>query len=432
MYDAAVPADAWPRPRAAWGLVALLTTAYLVSYIDRAILGLLVQPIKADLALTDEQIGWVLGPAFAIFYATIGVPLGWLVDRRSRTRLIAAGVALWSAATALSGLVRSFPQLFAARMTVGVGEAVLSPAAFSIIGDSFPPEKRARPIAVYSMAITLGTGLASLIGAAVLTWAKQAEGLALPMLGELSPWRLTFLAVGLPGFLLALVFLFVRDPLRQARGPDAANGFGAALAHIGRHKRPYALIVSVVAAMVIVAYSQGFLAAAFERRWGWPPEYYARWNGIASLVVGPAIYLLAGSYCDRRAAAGDPDGPRRIMTASIALLVPVNALAMLMPEAWMAFALLTLGSTAISGISAVGVTALLAITPGEIRGQVVALYYMTISLAGLLLGPTTVGFLSTRVLGEENLHLAVGAVPLIYASVPALVAIGAYWRRGRG
>src|SRR5687767_7954261 len=130
--------DPWPKPKAAWGMVALLTAAYLVSYIDRTILGLLVQPIKADLQLTDEQIGWVLGPAFAIFYATIGVPLGWLVDRRSRTRLIAWGIALWSAATAFSGLVRGFPQLFLARMTVGVGEAVLSPAAFSIIGDSFP------------------------------------------------------------------------------------------------------------------------------------------------------------------------------------------------------------------------------------------------------------------------------------------------------
>ena len=145
----------YPAPRAAWGMVALLTVAYLFSYIDRTVLGLLVEPIKADFALSDAQIGLLLGPAFAIFYATMGLPLGWLVDRKSRTRLIAAGVVIWSLATAASGLARSFTQLFLVRMTVGVGEAVLSPAAFSIIGDSFPPERRARPIAAYSMAITL-------------------------------------------------------------------------------------------------------------------------------------------------------------------------------------------------------------------------------------------------------------------------------------
>ncbi|ANY21078.1 L-galactonate transporter [Tsuneonella dongtanensis] len=420
----------WPRPRAAWGMVALLTVAYLVSYVDRAILGLLIQPIKADLSLSDEQIGLVLGPAFAIFYATIGVPLGWLVDRRSRTKLIAAGIALWSAATAFSGLVRGFPQLFAARMTVGVGEAVLSPAAFSMIGDSFPEEKRARPIAVYSMAITLGTGLASLIGAVVLTWAKQSGGVEVPFLGELAPWRLTFLAVGLPGLLLAAAFLVLRDPPRLSRAGVDANGFGDALRHVGSHAKEYALIVSIVAAMVIVAYSQGFLAAAFERRWGWPPEYYAQWNGLSALIVGPAVYLWAGSYCDRLAAAGDRNAPRRIMAWGIALLVPANALAMLMPGPWIAFAFLVIGSAAISAISAVGVTALLAITPGQIRGQVVAMYYMAISLAGLLLGPTTVGMLSTRVVGEDNLHLAVAAVPLIYATIPAILALVFFvWRK---
>lgn len=422
---------AWPHPRAAWGMVALLTLAYLFSYIDRTILGLLIQPIKADLGLSDEQIGWVLGPAFAIFYATIGLPLGWLVDRRSRTRLIAAGIALWSVATAASGLIRSFPQLFVTRMTVGVGEAVLSPAAFSIIGDSFPPERRARPVAVYSMAITLGSGLASLIGAAVLTWAKGSEGIAVPLLGTLSPWRLTFLAVGLPGLLVSLAFLFVREPRRIADAAPGGNGFGAAFGHIASRKSDYALIVGIVAAMVVVAYSQGFLPAAFERRWGWPPEVFARWNGISSLVIGPAVYLWAGSYSDRRARAGEPDAALRVMTWAIVVLVPSNGLAMLLPGPWWAFAALCLGSAAIGAISAVGVTALLAITPGAIRGQVVALYYMTISLAGLLLGPTTVGYLSTRVFGEDRLHLAIACVPLLYATLPALLAVAVRLRRAR-
>lgn len=404
-------------------MVALLTLAYLLSYIDRSVLGLLVQPIKADLGLSDAQIGWLLGPAFAIFYATVGLPLGWLVDHKPRTRLIALGVTVWSAATAACGMATGFLQLFLARMTVGVGEAVLSPAAFSIIGDSFPVERRARPIAIYSMAITLGAGIASLIGAAVLTWAKSSPEITLPVLGTIAPWQATFLAVGLPGFAVAIVFLLVREPRRQPVVGVADNSFREVLRYVVDHRREYLLIIGIVAAMVIVAYSQGFLAAAFERRWGWPPEYYARLNGIVSLVVGPAVYLATGTLCDRLLRAGDSDAPLKIMSVSLIVLVPSGSVAMLMPSAWLAFAVLTVATGAIGAISAVGVTALLQRTPPAIRGQVVALYYMAISLAGLLLGPTTVGFLSTHVLGEERLHLAIGAIPLIYGTLPALFAL---------
>jgi hypothetical protein len=281
------------------------------------------------------------------------------------------------------------------------------------------------------MAITLGSGLASLIGAAVLTWAKGSEGIAVPLLGTLTPWRLTFLAVGLPGLLVSLAFLLIREPRRIADSSATANGFGDALRHIGTRKGDYALIVGIVAAMVVVAYSQGFLPAAFERRWGWPPEYFARWNGISALLIGPAVYFWAGSYSDRRTRAGEPDAALRLMTWAALVLVPSNGLAMLLPGPWWAFASLCIGAAAIGAISAVGVTALLTITPSAIRGQVVALYYMTISLAGLLLGPTTVGLLSTRVFGEESLHLAVAAVPFLYATIPAVIALIAYARTSK-
>jgi MFS family permease len=123
-------------------MVVLLTLAYILSYVDRAILGLLVQPIKADLHISDEQVGYLIGWAFGLFYATIGLPLGWLADRQRRTWIVSAGVALWSIATVVSGMARSFSHLFLARMGVGVGEATLSPCAMSLIADSFPPHSR--------------------------------------------------------------------------------------------------------------------------------------------------------------------------------------------------------------------------------------------------------------------------------------------------
>jgi MFS family permease len=137
-----------PSPVQCWFLTLLLTLAYVLSYVDRSILGLLIQPIKADLHITDEQLELLIGLAFGLFYATIGVPPGWLADRARRTWIVAAGIALWSAATITLGMVSGFGHLFIARMAVGVGEATLSPCAMSLIGDSFPPERRGKPVGV--------------------------------------------------------------------------------------------------------------------------------------------------------------------------------------------------------------------------------------------------------------------------------------------
>ena len=208
----------YPTARAGWFLVIMLTIAYIFSFIDRYILGLLIEPIKADLDLTDEQIGWVIGPAFAIFYATMGLPLGWLVDRKRRTWIVAAGIFVWSFATAISGLAKSFWHLFFARMMVGVGEATLSPSAMSMIADSFPPDKRAKPISVYVAAVSLGSGIASLIGGAVLIWAKTTESVAVPFVGDLAPWQLTFFAVGLPGLRACRCF-----PVDQGTAPPGCG-----------------------------------------------------------------------------------------------------------------------------------------------------------------------------------------------------------------
>ena len=415
----------YPPAGRAWYMVILLTIAYVVSFVDRSILGLLIDPIKADLGLSDFQIGLLLGPAFAIFYATMGLPLGYLADRRRRTWIVAAGVALWSAATALSGLARNFAQLFVARMSVGVGEATLSPCAMSLISDSYPEERRGKPIALYSSAISVGSALAALLGAAVLAWAKANEHLALPLVGELAPWRIAFIVVGLPGLLLALLFMGLPEPKRMLAGTQRAGAhLGHMLSHVGRNAATYLSFVSIFCAMTITAYSHGWLAVTFDRTFGWPVEQFAVANGIALLIIGPAAVNFAGWLSDRYTQRGHRDAPFRIAMFGLLLGLPPSVVGPLLDDPWFAFGMLAFGNVGLAAVSATGVTALLNIVPARIRAQTVALYYMAISLSGLFLGPPLVGAFNDWFFGSDGIRYSVALTPLIFgAPVLALLPL---------
>ena len=393
-------------------MVGLLTIAYVVSFADRKIMELLIEPIKADLGLSEFQMGLLLGPVFAIFYATMGLPLGYLADRRRRTWILAAGVALWSAATALCGLARNFLQICLARMFVGVGEASLSPCAMSLISDAFPEDRRGKPIAVYSSAISLGAGLAALLTAAVLAWAKSSDQTTLPLLGSLAPWQLAFLIVGLPGLLLALLFCALPEPRRIAvRRTGPAPGM---LRHVGRHAGTYLSFVSLFCFMTIVAYSHGWLAVAFKRTFGWPVVDFALANGIALLAIAPASVNLAGWLSDRYSARGYRDAPLRIAVLGLLLGLPPAVVGPLLNDPWLAFGVLAFGNLGLAFLTATGVTALLNIVPPPIRARTVALYYMAISLAGLMLGPTLVGALNDWVFGAEGVRYSLAVLPALF------------------
>ena len=413
----------YPSTQYAWFMVVLLTIAYVLSFVDRYILGLLVEPIKADLGLTDTEIGLLMGPAFGIVYATMGLPIGWLADHRRRTHIVAAGIALWSLATAATGLAKNFLHVFVARMSVGIGEAALSPCAMSMISDSFEPERRGKPIAFYTAALSLGAGIASLVAAGVLSWAKSVPQIEIGPFGELAPWQFIFMLVGLPGVLLAVVFLFLKEPPRivQSSGEAAEKSSLASMfAYVGSRFVAYFGIVALAGSMMIVAYSQGWLAATFERSWGWSAERYVFVNAIVLLSVGPASVNFAGWLSDKLYKKGHKDAPYLILLLGVAILVPSGIAATLMPGPILAFGFLVINTVGLAFASAVGPTALLNITPERIRAQVTALYYMVASLGGLIFGPMTVSLLSDFVFGNENIRFAVSAVPALYG-VPALI-----------
>jgi len=239
--DAAGAAPAKPRIGAyAWYALFVLVLVYIINFIDRQILSILVPEIKRDLQVTDAQIGFLYGTAFAVFYALFGIPLGRLADSWYRGRLMAMGLALWSSMTAFSGFANSFGMLAAARIGVGIGEASASPAAYSMISDSFPKERRATALSIYSSGLYIGGALSLPIGGVVVSrWNHAWPDPATAPMG-LAGWQAAFLAVGLPGLLLALWVLTLREPQRGASDglpqpivrPNAWRDFGRELVAI--------------------------------------------------------------------------------------------------------------------------------------------------------------------------------------------------------
>ncbi|QLC21069.1 MFS transporter [Parasphingopyxis sp. CP4] len=231
----------------AWYVLSILVILYILNFIDRNILSILAEDIKADLGLTDDQLGFLYGTAFGVFYALFGIPLGKLADSWHRVRLMSAGLALWSAMTALSGFAKNFTTLSVARIGVGVGEATASPAAYSLISDWFPKKMRATALAIYSSGLYIGGGVSLLIGGAIVERWNAAYPVDAPL--GLAGWQAAFIAVGLPGLLLALIVLTLREPIRgQSEGivtPPPKDPFRGFVRELFAVIPPFTLIAAI-------------------------------------------------------------------------------------------------------------------------------------------------------------------------------------------
>lgn len=396
-----------------WVTVGILTLCYVFSVVDRLVINLLVDPIRADLGLSDLEIALIQGPAFAILYATAGAPLGRLADVMSRRKLAAAAIAFWSACTALTGLATNFLSIAAARIGVGVGEAALTPVAYSLFADGLRRERLARAIAIYTAGGALGSGLA-LIGGGWLYATFEAMGTAM------MPWRLTLLAVGLPGLLLAgLVLLFVIEPPRRDPGPRLPVRH--VLGHIAAQRSFYGWTFLAYAALATLLYA--FMAWApshLIRGFGLTPGEAGMRFGTAMLVAGIGGPLLAGWVVDRIALKMGALAPLRVMSAAFLCAI---GLALVLPFVGdLNAAVVLLGAIGFFSTGMLGLppTALQFATPGRMRGLVSGINLMVGNLIGLSLGPVAVALLSARMAG--GLAPALAAVMAV-AGVVGLIAL---------
>jgi MFS family permease len=313
--EGAAPAERPARIGAyAWYGLFVLVLVYIINFIDRQILSILVGDIKADLKVSDAQIGFLYGTAFAVFYALFGIPLGRLADSWYRGRLMAMGLALWSSMTAFSGFANSFGALAAARIGVGIGEASASPAAYSMISDWFPKERRATALSIYSSGLYIGGALSLPIGGFVVSrWnAAYPDSAAAPL--GLAGWQAAFLAVGLPGLLLALWVLTLREPQRGASDglpqpvvrPNAWRIFGSELMAIlppltlitaARNAADFRMNVAIMAVVAVVGYLLYRLTGDWPQWLAYGIGVYAVFSWVQSLKRRdlPTYRLIWGS-----------------------------------------------------------------------------------------------------------------------------------------
>lgn len=426
------PLPVFPRPLVAWGMVAALFVAYILAFIDRMLIGLLVEPIKAELGLSDTAISLLQGLAFALFFALAGLPIGRLVDRLPRLKLVAVGIALWSAMTALCGMVGGFGQFFLARVGVGVGEAVLSPAAYSVIADSFPRRRLGLAIGVYGLGSAVGAGLAFMIGAAVVALVADAGQVEVPLLGALSPWRFAFLVAGLPGILVALLFWLLPEPRRQdvaaGQAPPDPVPVPAVVAHVRARRALYASIfVGVSAVNFSVLGSVSWLPAMLMRGFGMEIAAAGVLAGTL-LILGGLIGMIGGGMVTDRLGGGQPAARMRFC-AWATLAGIVGALMFpLAPDLGVMGLAFTLFFAAAAVTVGAAPTTIQQIAPDRMRGTVSALYVFVVNIVGLGLGPTVTAVIGDRFFpGGDGIRSAIAIVaPAGYA-----VAAVLFWRAAR-
>lgn len=406
----AVTEQLWPKASSAWWLVALLTLAGVFSVIDRAILNIVVDPVRQDLGITDIQIGLLQGLAFGLFYALMGLPMGLLADRKSRKIIVIAGITLWSTATVWSGFAQNFGQLFAARLLVGLGEAALGPCAISMIADMFAQDRRGRPISIYMMGQGLANGISISLTGLLLAFAMAGGFAFLPLLADLAPWRNAFVICGVGGLLVALALSFTKEPERRnlplANSTDKSNK--ATLPGVEEFrffKRNAGVLAPLYLGFAVtffVAYGAGSWAPSMLMR-GFNVSPVLLASVLGPLTMGFTVFgpLLAGQLIDWSMRKGLYETRFTILSVAPLFAFPA-VLAVFAPSPIIAMVLVASSSAAFALCGTVMFATLQALAPPQMRGISISLTLILNTLIGAALGPLFIAMFTERVLQDPT------------------------------
>lgn len=409
-------------------MLAILAMANILSYLDRIIINLMVQPIREDLGISDTQFGMLQGLAFGLFYTLLALPIGRMVDSRPRRAIIAAGVFVFSIFSMLSGLARSFGELFFARVGVGAGEASLVPAAYSMISDLFPPEKLGRAMSIFTMTAFIGIGLAYVAGGATIALVGAASFEGWLLLEGMAAWQRVFVLVSIPGLVLVPVLLLMPEPARRGRTRSGAVPMREAISHVGRQRSALVPMFAGFAAITLSGYASAvWTPALFIRAYGWTPAQIGLGYGLVTLVFAPLGAIVAGRLCDRLSAKGVLDAPLRVAAFGYVSTGLFGGLAPLMPSGELALLLFAPAIFFSTMPFPMAGTALQLATPNELRGQMSALYMLVINTIGLGLGPVIIGAMSDNLFtGNDGVRYGLALVNAVAAPVAMVLLMRAF------
>lgn len=389
----------------AWRAVWIIVYVWSMAMLDRLILLLLMPGIKADLQLTDTEMSLLHGLAFAVCFSIAGIPLGHLADRANRRNLLIAGTLGWGLATMACGLADDFTMFFVARMGVGVAQAVLAPAAISIVADLFSSERRGKPTALVLAAGMFGGAGANVLGGWMLDWFANNPPPELPLIGQPRAWQAALLAAGVPSLLGAPLLLLLREPDREAPQTVAGQS-GEAFSILAHFRNHGALFVLLFITFVIIAVAGNGVGnwwpAVFMRSGGLTPSEAGALLGLLSLVSGVGAAVIGGWLSDWSARHDPATGRLRLTTACLvgqAVILLALFAAGNVPLVTVALAV----SVVLSGTLGAACYSLLPdLVPPQGRGILIAIYQMIGNLIGFGLGPTALALVTNQVLRDET------------------------------
>ncbi len=375
-----------------WYLVFVLTLTYIVNYVDRGVINLMVEPIKRDLNLTDIQMSVLIGFAYVSLYCLGIVPAGYIADRINRRLMLAGAVVMWSGAALMSGFAGNYTQLLVARAALGLGESALPPTAYSLLRDGVSDRNRGRAFSIYNSALILGNGTGALVGGAVFALATQGVFSTLPFFSNLRPWQYVMVIPGLCGALIALLLLTAREP---PRGATPTKAEPVSFAELFRHMWLNAGIYLVIFTATITV-SLGFagwniwIAAAIGRTWGLSPSTIGKTIGTLGLIIFPPAVFLVGYLMDFiRRKWNNPAAPFWVAIGGCLLNIAPAMLVLHAPSIrlmWIFYGCYIFCTTA--GVQIACGYLLATFTPGRLMGKATSCYYLTNNLIAGATAPT--------------------------------------------
>lgn len=414
------------RAISAWFTVLMLCIAQVVSTIDRGMLALVVDPVRRDLGITDLQIAILQGFAFSFLYVIAGIAMGLIADVVNRKRLLMAGIAVWSAATLASGLAESFGDLFAARLFIGIGEAVLAPCAVTMIADLFPVSRRGKPMALYVFGSMIAFGVGSVITGFILQAAPQGVFDGIGFLEGRAPWRIAFILAGGFGLVLAAGFVPVKEPVRveakvmKGGSNSLRDSISAMLGNLQIYLPFYlALALFGVGISVVFYWGPVLLARVFD----YPVDQVSKMLGLGHIAWAVAGAVAAGVLTDLVARRKGPVGLIGV-SAVVSLLGIPTSLAVFAASGTAAVVLLS-GVTFVSAIFGSAMLSVVAeVAPQRTRGLATALYAFFMTLIGASSGPLLVAYVTEQIFGsDEAVGLSIAIVGTMAFAACALSAL---------